>query len=767
MLKKNLWIVALIAALAMIFVGCGGGESTIVDDRPLATEDLTIDVAADIGALLSRYSFYNKRPANDDETQVAVAVNKATFNFTADDAVQLGPDGLGFMIDFPQKAKDELFKTMIVTYKLDTITTGKAKIGHKFSGEAGGTGDLTPYPDYEIYFAATATADTTAGYTATQEASVYSLSKNALFFGHNVYHSNVSGNPSTAAPVNYTLEITKIEFIAFEEGELPPIDPPVIETQPQTRAIANDAASVDPLTVIVDTAAADVTRTYQWEKEVEGEFTDVTGATTASLNLATTLEKEGTTYKLGTYKFRLVITNTRGDEVKAVTSAVASIIVYDPATIISTIPALAVGATGIDFTDLGTGLILIPHFNATTGIKVAGRNGSENDMILSASDDGLLVSGRSANYDGVEIDLAALSLTAGKTYTVTVAGTWTPATSEPTIGLVYASSPLDTGNPNNGPNMAAGSFATGTAGTASPFTVSVDLLGNVAATRVMTRSWGDNKTTDYIITSIKVVEVIAAPVITTTALPMGFANEAYPSTTLTATGATPMTWTLDTGSNLPTGLTLSDAGVISGTPTAVGSSTFTVKATNATDSDTKSLTIAVYAKGTAGLVFSMNTNTDVQALDAGEVEDDDIAPWLATSGDATFTATKAADDIGGLADDDIYFAITSRTASHDTIDILVSANIASLKGGLRHTIVVTGNADKDATNALLFFEKFPGWSPMSGATVVIDDETGDFTLTRTFTWAELTGLDSIRIKYNTADDADLDIYNIVITGIAD
>ena len=84
------------------------------------------------------------------------------------------------------------------------------------------------------------------------------------------------------------------------------------------------------------------------------------------------------------------------------------------------------------------------------------------------------------------------------------------------------------------------------------------------------------------------------PVITTTTLQGGKVGEAY-SQTLAATGTTPITWTLDSGSSLPAGLTLSLSGIISGTPTATGTFTFTVKAANSAGSDTQELSIVIQA----------------------------------------------------------------------------------------------------------------------------------------------------------------------------
>ena len=84
----------------------------------------------------------------------------------------------------------------------------------------------------------------------------------------------------------------------------------------------------------------------------------------------------------------------------------------------------------------------------------------------------------------------------------------------------------------------------------------------------------------------------APPTITTGTLPDGKVGEAY-SQTLSADGTTPIKWSIS-GGTLPDGLSLNkDTGKISGTPTAAGSSTFTVKATNSAGSDTKELSITI------------------------------------------------------------------------------------------------------------------------------------------------------------------------------
>src|SRR5947207_1902636 len=65
--------------------------------------------------------------------------------------------------------------------------------------------------------------------------------------------------------------------------------------------------------------------------------------------------------------------------------------------------------------------------------------------------------------------------------------------------------------------------------------------------------------------------------IATTTLPSAGAGAPYSATLQTAGIDSNTTWEVTSGS-LPAGLTLSPAGVISGTPSAQGSSAFTVKA---------------------------------------------------------------------------------------------------------------------------------------------------------------------------------------------
>ena len=100
----------------------------------------------------------------------------------------------------------------------------------------------------------------------------------------------------------------------------------------------------------------------------------------------------------------------------------------------------------------------------------------------------------------------------------------------------------------------------------------------------------------------------AAPTITTDTLPGGKVGEAY-SQTLSATGTTPIRWSVENGNGvLPAGLSLNaDTGEISGTPTADGTAKFTVKAENSVGSDTKELSITITKDAPAEFTISVTS----------------------------------------------------------------------------------------------------------------------------------------------------------------
>ncbi|MBI4870690.1 MAG: SUMF1/EgtB/PvdO family nonheme iron enzyme [Candidatus Riflebacteria bacterium] len=90
--------------------------------------------------------------------------------------------------------------------------------------------------------------------------------------------------------------------------------------------------------------------------------------------------------------------------------------------------------------------------------------------------------------------------------------------------------------------------------------------------------------------SLTVVAPVA-PTIVTTSLPDAHDQVSYASS-LVATGTPPFTWALTAGA-LPSGITLTAAGAVTGTPVATGTASFTVRAANVAGSATRQLSVAV------------------------------------------------------------------------------------------------------------------------------------------------------------------------------
>lgn len=147
----------------------------------------------------------------------------------------------------------------------------------------------------------------------------------------------------------------------------------------------------------------------------------------------------------------------------------------------------------------------------------------------------------------------------------------------------------------------AGSFTTTLAGTAQ-----VIVSGLVAGTYEVTQDGGAflaDQAVDangvlaftgtagaYAITQ---TGTATAPTITTTTLSNGVLGQAYSATLAASDGALPLTWDVSAGS-LCTGLTLSSAGVVSGTPTVAQTCSFTARVTdNLAQTDTQALSLTI------------------------------------------------------------------------------------------------------------------------------------------------------------------------------
>ncbi|MCL2072549.1 MAG: putative Ig domain-containing protein [Marinilabiliaceae bacterium] len=132
--------------------------------------------------------------------------------------------------------------------------------------------------------------------------------------------------------------------------------------------------------------------------------------------------------------------------------------------------------------------------------------------------------------------------------------------------------------------------------------------------------------------------------ITTTSLPNGMSGVEY-NQTLTSTSNTPVTWTIETGS-LPTGLTLTNEGQITGTSSVSGTFVFTVKAESSWEIDTKALSITTkyifittgnLPAGEVGTNYYTTLNADGNEPITWELETGILPPGLNISTDGTIS----------------------------------------------------------------------------------------------------------------------------------
>jgi hypothetical protein len=143
---------------------------------------------------------------------------------------------------------------------------------------------------------------------------------------------------------------------------------------------------------------------------------------------------------------------------------------------------------------------------------------------------------------------------------------------------------LSAGSLPTGLNLSSGGVISGTPTTSGTVSFTVRAADSSAPAKTATANL-----------SIAVAAAVTPVTITMSSLPDGTVNSGYSSTLAATGGTTPYSWSLSAGS-LPAGLNLSSSGVISGTPTAAGTSSFTIKVTDSnSQNDTANLSIAIAA----------------------------------------------------------------------------------------------------------------------------------------------------------------------------
>ena len=196
----------------------------------------------------------------------------------------------------------------------------------------------------------------------------------------------------------------------------------------------------------------------------------------------------------------------------------------------------------------------------------------------------------------------------------------------------------------------------------------------------------------------------AVPVITTATVPNGTYQAAY-TKQMEATGGGTMVWSLVSGS-LPAGLSLSQNGTISGTPTECSAKTFTVQAANEKGKVTKSLTLTVdpakvNLPDVNGVVAPVKGATAVTAITANDQYTGTVT-WSPALNNGQFDAGTVYTATINLTAKTNY-TFTGLTASF--FKVADSANTSCTVGGDGSTATVTAVFPATAASAAVKLDK--------------------------------------------------------------
>jgi choice-of-anchor A domain-containing protein/prepilin-type N-terminal cleavage/methylation domain-containing protein len=185
-----------------------------------------------------------------------------------------------------------------------------------------------------------------------------------------------------------------------------------------------------------------------------------------------------------------------------------------------------------------------------------------------------------------------------------------------------------------GLTLSSGGLLTGTPATAGPATATLTAIDSTGVAAVTTRSF-----------TIRAALQFAGPA----SLPAGQTGTAYTTTTATVTGgSTPYAFS---ATGLPTGLTISTSGTISGSPSAIGDFTVTVTATDAVGATASRVyTVAVrsalaiaapatLSNGTAGTPWAATTVTAAGGVGPYLFSATGLPPGLSITGAGVISGT--------------------------------------------------------------------------------------------------------------------------------
>src|SRR6266571_3077779 len=185
-----------------------------------------------------------------------------------------------------------------------------------------------------------------------------------------------------------------------------------------------------------------------------------------------------------------------------------------------------------------------------------------------------------------------------------------------------------------------------------------------------------------------------SPAITTSSLPAGQMGAAYQATLSASGGTTPYSWSLASGS-LPAGLSLnSTSGVISGTPSASGTSSFTVQVTDsASKAAQQPLSIAISGSSPA---------ITTSSLPAGQMGTAYQATLAASGGTTPYSWSLASGSLpGGLSLNSTSGVISGTPSASGTSSFTVQVMDSASKAAQQAlSIAISGSSPAITTSSL-------------------------------------------------------------------
>jgi large repetitive protein len=360
------------------------------------------------------------------------------------------------------------------------------------------------------------------------------------------------------------------------------------------RATTQLSMVIAAATPISFTGIVPITGTYNVAYSGSAAATGGAGTLTYALTSGSTLPTgvtlntatgaiSGTPTVTGTFSFAVTVSDAYGD---SATCATYSLVISYPVMQITT-GTLPAGYVGTAYTS--TALAATGGAGVSSNYSWAVASGSALPTGLALTSSGAIIGTPSGPAGTTSVTFTVTDSTSGLSANATLsielkAALAITAATLPTgyVGSAYTSTQLaatgGSGTYSTWALVSGSSLPTGlslsTTGLISGTPSGLPGTGNFSVR--VTDSASNTATANF---SIQIVEGVT--ITTSTSLADGYPNTAYSPVTLTATGGTGTysSWTVMSGS-VPTGMALSTAGVLSGTPTTPGNSSFTVKVTD-------------------------------------------------------------------------------------------------------------------------------------------------------------------------------------------